>query len=76
MLTQKQRDEVIGLAINDARIHQDEFPGEKIKGDWDSESFAESIKLTELADADLEEAWECYRKYLHLAVANWPNDID
>jgi hypothetical protein len=49
-------------AIDDALLHQAEFPGEPIKGDWDAEAFSE-VKAT---NRDL--AWDWYYAVLHSAV--------
>jgi len=73
MLSKKQRDCILDLAVKDAELHQSEFPGEAIQGDWDSISFSESIKSLDLPEDKQNEAWDCYREHLHLTVNLWIN---
>ena len=64
-MKESDKQNVIKQAALDAIGHQEEFPGEKISGDWDSEAFTEM----EDGGSDRESAWVVYRDALHAAVA-------
>lgn len=53
----------------DAYAHQEEFPGETIQGDWDSEAFSIVCSDRGVPDEIREDCWEVYREELHKAVA-------
>jgi hypothetical protein len=58
------KQEIVNQANLDAISHQKEFPGEPIKGDWDSEAFSELRLPMSKVDA----AWPIYYKALRSAV--------
>ena len=51
-----------------ALVHQEEFPGEPISGDWDVESWVEYGHRVEMSDSDREEYWPLYHDVLHATV--------
>jgi hypothetical protein len=57
-------------AVDCARTHQSEFPGEPVEGDWDSEAWAIASRETAIGDAagKRDGAWDLFRDTLHDAV--------
>ena len=57
-------------AIADAKLFCEEFPGQSISGDWDSEAFSIAMECWDLDEEDQDLAWDLYRTELHYAVDN------
>jgi len=68
MATKDIDDDVISHAIADARGFCEEFPGEYIDGDWDSDAFGECCNALGLVGDDRDNAWPLYASTLHSAV--------
>lgn len=62
-ITKAGRAEIVRAAKEAARIHQQEFPGEPVSGDWDSEAF-----VIDKPASWQWVAWEIYREALHAQV--------
>lgn len=67
-LRDRQRKAIDSIARADAKIFTDEFPGQTLKGDWDSEAWAMAPRELRSVDG----AWEHYRSALthEIAVIN------
>lgn len=59
---------VLARAIDDALAFSEEFPGEKIQGDWDSEAYAIAANELKLSDTEQDAGWDAYAPTLHAAV--------
>jgi len=60
-----KKDTVIQLASKAAAVFVDEFPGETVSGDWDSEAWAIDSANQATTGAD----WELYRSTLVAEIA-------
>jgi hypothetical protein len=56
------------VGVLDARVFADEFPRQKLSGDWDAEAWAISAHENVLACRDTSESWDVYRRALGTAV--------
>lgn len=60
--------EAVDQAVNDARGHQEEFPGQLVHGDWDSEAWQATCIEYRLDDDERDAAWPDYQDLLHSTV--------
>ena len=60
---------VIRAAKESARVHQEDFPGEALSGDWDAEAYAiDRAGWDSSGLAGWDDAWTLYRDTLHAEV--------
>ena len=59
---------IVRQAFADAISHSEEFPGERIEGDWDSEAYQLAAIKIKLNSDDRDEGWDVYRDSLHTSV--------
>jgi len=65
-MTSKQAMATIRGAVRTAAVFIEEFPGERLTGDWDSEAWAnEPLSVTGRTDEEQAERWDLYRETLH-----------
>lgn len=67
-MTTETREMIVKQAALDAQGHQEEFPGQRIAGDWDSEAYQLAFSELGLDEDDRDAGWEVYSKALHSAV--------
>lgn len=62
------RAEIGKQAVNDARGHQEEFPGQPLIGDWDTAACSEAMRELRIPDELREPAAAHYTKVLHQTI--------